>query len=158
MATLTCDGKTFNLVMHSPPSSSHIFRSVIHDDEQSYPNNTFNYSIPEREPGESFTDYWARVRALGECSFCGESGHQAKQCPTLKTNQCVLCGFCGHTPRKCNKAARAPDGKRVGRCTFCKGDLKWGHWLVTCPARQERYGDFIFPEGTDTKRALAPLK
>lgn len=155
MAILTCDEFTINLEL-----SDTNFRSILYDNPSTdidIPNNTFNYFFPERGLAESFTDYWARISALGECSFCGESGHQVKQCPSLKNNQCILCGFCGHTPKKCNKAARAPDGKRVGRCTFCKGDDKWGHWLVTCKAREERYGPFQFPENVDKERAMAPL-
>ena len=121
-----------------------------------HPNNTFNYTLPEREPGESFETYWARVKANGECTFCGEQGHQAKACPTLKNNECFLCGFHGHTPKKCNKAIRSPDGTKIGRCTFCKGPDKWGHWLVTCPKREAKFGPFQFPEGTNIDRALAP--
>jgi len=120
-------------------------------------NHTFGFMIEEREPNETFEEYWKKIREQGECTFCGQQGHTPKNCELRKQNQCKLCGFFGHTPKKCNKGLKAPDGKRVGKCTFCKGDAKWGHWLLTCPSREEKYGPFVFPEGVDQELALRPL-
>jgi hypothetical protein len=105
---------------------------------------------PQREPNESFEDYWERVDDISQCAFCKEVGHRKKECPILKSVLCLACGFRGHTPKLCNKIKEGPNGEK-GRCMFktCKGDRKWGHWLVTCPHRQEMYGDYIFPPGTD---------
>lgn len=121
------------------------------------PPEMYNYNLPPKTSDQTFETYWAAIAEMGECTFCGQQGHNAKGCPTLKSTQCVICGFTGHTPKKCNKSARAPDG-RVGRCTMCKGDAKWGHWLLTCPVRQAKFGDFIFPENVDQTRALAPVR
>lgn len=124
---------------------------LLHGNQQ----QQYNYTLPPKAPEQTYEEYWAQVAELGECTFCGEQGHDRKKCPTLKANMCYECGFPGHTPKKCNKIARR--GDLVGMCTICKGDAKWGHWLLTCPVRQERFGDFIFPEGVDKSRALAPL-
>lgn len=91
-----------------------------------------------------------------ECRFCHDVGHELRDCPKRKNLRCPACDFIGHNQKKCNKIKRAKDG-RVGFCTWkeCKGDERWGHWLVTCPKRQVSQGDFEFPPDVDFEIALA---
>jgi len=99
-----------------------------------------------------------RMREYQECRFCHEIGHSLKDCKTRKNMQCGACGFMGHNRKKCNKIKKGPKGQ-VGCCTYkkCKGEAKWGHYIVTCPERQKDFGDYIFPEDIDVSKALAPI-
>ena len=60
--------------------------------------------------GETFEEYWERLKDCSICTFCGTEGHSKKECPTLKQNMCLVCGFFGHTPKKCNKIKKGPNG------------------------------------------------